>query len=274
MTTSFFKYQSPIPVSRNTSIGEAILSTLEPNGSQIGVIKLPSYLNLDQNTLLRVKPIGQVLYLESEESFAKSQALEIFLVEQFPYYLESVQYSLRYNWIVEMYHLMSLDHIKSTHWFTLNGFSVIQLKEYKETELHSELTYEVRLPNSLDAFRLKSDSPRTSVVTLTLFSAFTVGMKLRIRKDWNFLILFNVLPTSDNSHKLFVDFYSTKEIRFRFLTKQLIKIAALLTVFEDFEYLNFISRRNLNKLKVPEISGVIQNNSLIKRFYTLYSKYF
>jgi hypothetical protein len=273
MQNSFLKYKSPIPVSRNTSIGEAILSSLEPDGSQITVIKLPAYLNLEDE-LIQVKPIGKLLYIESEESKSKSDTLSDYLAVNFDNHLASVEYSLGYNWIVEMYHLMSLDHIKSTHWLTLNGFCIVNLRDYQESPNSSELTYDVELPNSLDAFRINSSDPKKSIVTLTLFSAFTVGMRLKIKEDWIFLILFNVLPTADKSHKLFVDFYSSKEVKFKFLTRQIIKLASLITVFEDFDYLNIISKRNLTRVQTKGPAVELQNNSLIKRFYNLYSKHF
>jgi hypothetical protein len=273
MQNSFLKYQSPIPVSRNTSIGEAILSSLEPDGSQISVIKLPAYLNLEDE-VIQVKPIGKLLYIESEESQGKSEALSGYLRDNFANHIASVEYSLGYNWIVEMYHLMSLDHIKSTHWLTLNGFSIDNLRDYQETSNTSEISYDVELPNSLDAFRINSSDTKKSIVTLTLFSAFTVGMRLKIKEDWIFLILFNVLPTADKSHKLFVDYYSSKEIRFKFLTRQIIKLVSLITVFEDIDYLNIISKRNLSRVQTKKPSLELQNNSLIKRFYNLYSKHF
>ncbi len=273
MSNSFLKYKSPIPVSRRTSIGEALLSNIEPDGSPIDVIKLPAYLNLTEENI-QVKPIGQLLYIESEESKPNSDILCNYLEDNFTNHLASVEYSLAYNWLVEMYHLMSLDHIKSTHWLTLNGFVIESLQEYKESEEISALTYEVQLPNSLDVFRINSSAPRKSIVTLTLFSAFTVGMKLQIREDWHFLILFNVLPTANNSHRLFVDFYSSKASPCRYLTKLVIKIAAFITVVEDFEYLNIISKRNLNNVKPTDTLGAVQNNSLIKRFYKLYSEHF
>ncbi|MGL4757857.1 MAG: hypothetical protein ACRCXZ_00840 [Patescibacteria group bacterium] len=276
MSNSFLRFQSPIPVSRNVSFGEAVLQATLASEDEIDVIKLPKYLQLEDSAI-QVNKVGNLLYASTTDQEQHNSELEQFLADGFQFHLSSVEYHLKYHWLVEMYHLMSLDHIRSTHWLTLKGFSIERLFDYSELDNRTELTYDVVLPNSLDVFKQDNQQSKKSIVTLILFSAFTVGMRLRINESWNFLILFNVLPTSENSHQLFVDFYSSKEVQCRFLTDKLIKLVSFVTVVEDLEYLKIISKRSLfrkGKNESAETKTKLKQNTLIERFHTLYSKHF
>lgn len=265
-------FNSPIPLARDSKIGDGNISQVSArNNSNCEYIKIPSFLNLPENNLA-IRRVGNISYAVYPGMCDKTQFLSNYLELCFPYTLSGVSYDLNYNWLVEMYHLMSLDHIKSTHFLTLRGFSVDEVVEANQNSSISEMIYKVSLPDSLVLFKDKTPTIKKSLVSLTLFSAFTVGMQININSNWSFLILFNVLPTGVKSHRLFVDFYSSKKLNPLFLLDPLLKLVSWVTIMEDLEYLKVLSKGSIfgNAGNAKKENVPLENNWLIKRFKFLY----
>ncbi|MBD2077220.1 hypothetical protein H6F86_25745 [Phormidium sp. FACHB-592] len=182
------------------------------------------------------------------------------------YHLITQEYVLPIPYLCQIYHLLNLKHLESVHGFSLNNLKVIDVSQFEATAIGGSLKFQTVLeasPNVLSLVR----QPVVEV-ELTLHTPYTIELSIPVHNGNKIAVLFNVLPLSQNEHKLFIDIYSNLALP-RPLLQIALHLAAGLTVFEDLPYL-----QKLNKAKIHRSAQLGQVNhktmQLFKRFVDLY----
>lgn len=143
---------------------------------------------------------------------------------------------------------------------------MIDVSQVEATTIGGSLKFQTILeasPNILSLVR----QPVVEV-ELTLHTPYTIELSIPVHYGKKIAVMFNVLPLSQNEHKLFIDIYSNLALP-RPLLQIILHLAAGLTVFEDLPYLH-----KLNQVKIRRSMQLGQSNhktmQLFKRFVTLY----
>ena len=194
----------------------------------------------DLKTLQSYKPNSN-LSQHHEELCTAAQAR---MLELQAYHLISQEYVLPFPYICQIYHLLNLKHLENVHSFSLGKLKVLQVSNFHPTAIGGRLRFQTTLDSQVNALRIWR---RPIVeVELVLHTPYTVELQIPVYNK-TMAVIFNVLPTKPNEHKLFIDIYSDLEWP-KPLLQILLHFAACLTLFEDLPYLRKLAQRNKHRL--------------------------
>jgi hypothetical protein len=181
------------------------------------------------------------------------------------YHLITQEYFLPIPYLCQIYHLLNLKHLESVHGFSLNHLKVVDVSQLEPTAIGGVIKFQTVLdsPNLLSLVR------RPVVeVELTLHTPYTIELNLPVHDGKRIAVMFNVLPLSNNEHKLFIDIYSNLALP-RPILQILLHFASSLTVFEDLPYLRKLAKANIHRsIKLGQFNH--KTTQLFKRFVDLY----
>ena len=160
------------------------------------------------------------------------------------YHLISQEYTLPVPYLCQIYHLLNLKHLESIHAFSLNGLKIIDVSQFQPTDIGGAIKFQTVLDSPLNLLRIWRQ-PITEV-ELTLHTPYTVELSIPIYGGKTIAVMFNVLPLSDNHHKLFIDIYSN--VIFPRLPLQVfLHLASSLTLLEDVPYLRRLAQGRIHR---------------------------
>ena len=196
---------------------------------------------------------------------------EIRMLQLEKYHLISQEYVLQVPYLCQIYHLLNLKHLESIHKFSLNGLKILKVSQLETTTNGGTLKFQTALASPLNLLRIWRQP--IVEVELILHNPYTIELSIPIYKDKNVTVIFNVLPLSDSSHKLFIDMYSNVVFP-KILVQILLHLASGLTLLEDIPYL-----KKLNESKIRrsyDIGKVFRPKTmqLFDRFADLYTGLF
>ena len=256
-----------------TALADGYLTTLELSQVFVTSFLFVSWLCLSPNkslsrddlrTFQSYKPNSN-LNQHKDELCTIAQAR---MLEMQKEHLISQEYILPFPYICQIYHLLNLRHLENIHSFSLGKLKVIQVSNFHPTAIGGRLRFQTTLDSQINALRIWR---RPIVeVELVLHTPYTVELQIPVYNNKNITVIFNVLPTNLNEHKLFIDIYSNLKWP-KPLLQILLHIAACLTLFEDLPYLRKLARRNLHCL-VNSNRGSDHKTWLYTRFVNLYGK--
>jgi hypothetical protein len=179
----------------------------------------------------------------------------------------SQEYILPVPYLCQVYHLLNLKHLENVHSLSLNGLKVGNVSHFEKTTSGGSVKFKTTLNRSLNVLRMW----RQPIVEaeLTLHTPYTIELAIPIYSGCKITIVFNILPLSDNAHKLFIDIYSDLEFP-KPILQLIFHCAACLTLVEDLPYLYKLANGNLHR-RVKSL-GVSNRDTmqLFKRFVDLY----
>ncbi|MCU0537177.1 MAG: hypothetical protein MUD14_25100 [Hydrococcus sp. Prado102] len=185
------------------------------------------------------------------------------------YHQISQVYTLPFSYLCQIYHLLNLKHLESIHSFSLGNLKVLGVNHFQTTDMGGAIEFQTALAPTINV--LKMWRQPTVEVDLVLHSPFTVELSIPVYNGKRIIVLFNVLPISENEHKLFIDIYSDLEWHKPFL-QFILHIATCLTLIEDLPYLKALAKKNPDSLASSNqnLGHTNTNMCLFKRFVELY----
>lgn len=183
------------------------------------------------------------------------------------------EYILPFPYLCQIYHLLNLKHLETIHSFSLNNLKVVSVSDLQPTAIGGTLRFQTMLDSPLNILRLWRQS--TVEVALTLHTPFTVELQVPVRHDKTIHVIFNVLPLSQNEHRLYVDIYSNLPWP-KSLLRFVLEFATSLTLLEDLPYLRKLTARkqqNLLRPNAPSDRALDASDTLqlYRRYVNLYS---
>ncbi|HAA26993.1 MAG TPA: hypothetical protein DCE56_04035 [Cyanobacteria bacterium UBA8553] len=179
----------------------------------------------------------------------------------------SQEYILPFSYLCQIYHLLNLKHLETTHNFSLNNLRVINVSHFQTTALGGVIKFQTSLDSPVNALRIWR-SPIVEV-ELILHNPYTVELSIPVYNNKHITVIFTAIPISDNEHRLLIDIYSNLPWP-RPLLQIILHFASCLTLFEDLPYLRKIGNRNIHR--IVQLSRVSNHETmkLFKRFVDLY----
>jgi hypothetical protein len=179
----------------------------------------------------------------------------------------SQEYILPFPYICQIYHLLNLKHLETIHNFSLNNLKVIGVSQLQPTPIGGMVKFQTVLDSPVNALRIWRQP--IVEVGLILHNPYTVELCIPVYNDKYIIVIFNVLPLSNNEHKFYIDIYSNLEWP-KPLLQILLHFASCLTLFEDLPYLRKLAQINIYRL--ANLSRVSNHETmwLFKRFVELY----
>ncbi|MBW4516135.1 MAG: hypothetical protein KME11_13050 [Timaviella obliquedivisa GSE-PSE-MK23-08B] len=159
------------------------------------------------------------------------------------YHLITQEYILPIPYLCQIYHLLNLKHLESVHGFSLNNLKVTDVSQFKATASGGIIKFQTVLDSSLNVLKVLRQP--IVEVALVLHTPYTIELNVPVYSGKKIAVIFNVLPLSNNEHKLFIDIYSNLPLP-KPLLQILLHVASSLTLFEDLPYLSKLAQSNLN----------------------------
>lgn len=182
------------------------------------------------------------------------------------YHLISQEYLLPIPYLCQIYHLLNLKHLESTHCFSLNGLKIVDVSQFETTASGGAIKFQTVLESPLNLLRMWRQP--VVEVELILHTPYTVELSIPIYGNKNITVIFNILPMSNNDHKLFIDIYSN--IIFpRLLLQIILHLASSLTLLEDLPYLRKLAKGKIHCSGKAD-KGTHHTMQLFERFAELY----
>jgi hypothetical protein len=269
----FIQLATIIPLSRGDDDAEGVYTTQLDSGDLISsestLIKVPQYLGIQANEI-RIARLGQVNYLTlkpAEHDCTTLHSFEKRMQELEELHLCSLDKDLSFNWLVQIYHLLSIEHLESYHSGSLNGMVVDEIVKFDPSKVGGSVEFSTTSSSPFGFVRMFRGAQ--SLVTLTMHSALTVELNIKVSSSQSFTVLFNVLPLSDNRHRFMIDIYGLAGCKV--LIGQVLKAASLYTINEDMEYYEMLGKRNLSNITAQtDINSPPSKMDLIHRFFEVY----
>ena len=191
---------------------------------------------------------------------------EVRMLQLEKYHLISQEHLLPIPYLCQIYHLLNLKHLESTHCFSLNGLKIVDVSQFETTASGGAIKFQTVLESPLNLLRMWRQP--VVEVELILHTPYTVELSIPIYGNKNITVIFNILPMSDNDHKLFIDIYSN--ITFPRLPLQIIlHLASSLTLLEDLPYLRKLAKGKIHRSgKADKVTH--HTMQLFERFAELY----
>ena len=183
------------------------------------------------------------------------------------YHMISQEYILPFPYLCQIYHLLNLKHLESIHSFSLNNLRVISVDRCSPTEIGGAIQFQTVLDSPTNALRIWRQP--VVPVDLTLLTPYTVELSIPVYNGKRITVIFNVLPLSRNTNKLFIDIFSDLGW-YKPLLQVVLHIASCLTLFEDLPYLRKLAERNIYRLFHPTRVSPHKTMWLFNRFVALY----
>jgi hypothetical protein len=182
------------------------------------------------------------------------------------YHLINQEYVLPFPYLCQVYHLLNVKHLESVHSFSLNNLKVTDVSQFEPTESGGVIKFQTVLSSSINALKVWRQS--TVEAELTLHTPYMIELNIPAYSGKRIAIIFNILPLSNQDHKLFIDIYSNLILP-RPILQGLLHFASGLTLLEDLPYLHRLAKSNIQH------SGKIGKSKhkmlqLFNRFVELY----
>jgi hypothetical protein len=182
------------------------------------------------------------------------------------YHLINQEYVLPFPYLCQIYHLLNVKHLESVHSFSLNNLKVTDVSQFEPTESGGVIKFQTVLGSSVNALKVWRKS--TVEAELTLHTPYMIELNVPAYSGKRIAIIFNILPLSNQDHKLFIDIYSNLILP-RPVLQGLLHFASSLTLLEDLPYLHRLAKSNIQR------SGKIGKSKhkmlqLFNRFVELY----
>ncbi|MGF1515897.1 MAG: hypothetical protein ACFB5Z_19670 [Elainellaceae cyanobacterium] len=202
--------------------------------------------------------------LSGEDCPSYLQAARVRMVELYEQHIVGQAYILPFPYYCQIYHLLNLKHLESVHSFSLGNLKVLGVDDFQTTPAGGIIRFRTALSSSAHVLRLWR-RPEVDV-ELVLHDSYTVELRIPVYGDKRIIVLFNVLPVTDQCHQLFIDIYSDLNWPKPLLTP-LLDVAASLTLLEDLSYLRQLAERG----ELPVAQKIEQHAlSLLNRFVERY----
>ncbi|MBV8885549.1 MAG: hypothetical protein JO235_16355 [Chroococcidiopsidaceae cyanobacterium CP_BM_RX_35] len=236
----------------------------------IAWIYLKPERNLEAENL-SAESISTLRYYELSSSTPQHEAYrhktETRMLQLEKYHMISQEYSWPIPYLCQIYHLLNLKHLESVHSFSLNNLKIVDVSQFETTTVGGVIKFQTVLASQLNALRIWRQP--VVEVELILHTPYMVELSIPVYNDKKINVIFNVLPLSDNAHKLFIDIYSNLLFP-KPILQIMLHFASVLTVLEDLPYLYRLSEININCSAT--LGKVSRHNTLwlFKRFVDLY----
>lgn len=227
------------------------------------------------------------LYLKPEISLAnateggakeqldiKPEALDVYknivikrMVQLQEQHIIQQNYVLPFPYQCQIYHLLNLKHLETIHSFSLNNLKVINVIHTQATKCGGKVKFQTVLDSPFNVLRIWRQ-PMVEV-NLTLHTPYTVELSIPLYKQKQLAVIFNAIPLSDRTHRLFIDIYS--DLKFpKPILQWILHLASSLTLFEDLPYLRKLAAKNTHRLADLSKGSSCKTMWLYQRFITLY----
>jgi hypothetical protein len=195
-------------------------------------------------------------------STAQSRMLELK-----DYHLISQKHILPFPYLCQIYHLLNLKHLEMVHSFSLNDLKVIEVGSLRPTTLGGALKFKTILDSPMNVLKIWRQP--TAEVELVLHTPYTIELNVPAYGDKRIIVIFNVIPISEQEHELLIDIYSN--LRWpKSVLQVLLHAASYLTLYEDLPYLARLSQKSFATLTKASSHETM---CLFKRFVDLYSSH-
>lgn len=212
----------------------------------------------------------------TEQLNIKSEALDVYknivakrmaqLQEQ---HVIQQNYVLPFPYQCQIYHLLNLKHLETIHSFSLNNLKVINVIHTQATNCGGKIKFQTVLDSPFNVLRIWRQ-PMVEV-NLTLHTPYTVELSIPLYKQKQLAVIFNAIPLSDRTHRLFIDIYSNLKFP-KPILKWILHLASSLTLFEDLPYLRKLAARNTHRLADLSKGSSCKTMWLYQRFIKLYGQ--
>lgn len=183
------------------------------------------------------------------------------------YHLISQEYVLQIPYICQIYHLLNLKHLESIHSFSLNGLKVVDVSPLEPTTKGGAIKFRTVLQTPLNVLRIWRQP--VVEVELILHTPYTIELRIPSYGNKNITVIFNVLPLSQNNHKLFIDIYSNVVFP-KMLVQAILHFASGLTLLEDMPYLKRLTEGKICRSGKVSKGSRCKTMQLFERFADLY----
>ncbi|NJO78462.1 MAG: hypothetical protein HC827_08000 [Cyanobacteria bacterium RM1_2_2] len=192
---------------------------------------------------------------------------EIRMLQLAKYHLISQEYVLPIPYLCQIYHLLNLKHLESIHSLSLNGLKIVKVSQFETTTIGGAIRFQTILNSPLNLLRIWRQ-PAVEV-ELILHTPYTIELSIPIYNGKNITVIFNVLPLSQNNHKLFIDIYCNVVFP-KPLLQVLLHLASGLTLLEDLPYLRKLSEGKIHRSGKVGKGSYPETMQLFERFADLY----
>jgi hypothetical protein len=158
----------------------------------------------------------------------------------------SQEYILPYPYLCQIYHLLNLKHLETIHNFSLSNLRIDSITQVQTTSQGGIIKFQTSLDSPINPLRVWRS--RSVEVDLILHNPYTVELSIPVYNQNRMVVLFNVLPLTNNEHYFFIDIYGNFYWWLKPLMQILLHFATAITLFEDLPYLRALSERNIEKL--------------------------
>lgn len=190
------------------------------------------------------------------------------LLELQNYHVISQVYKLPFPYLSQIYHLLNLKHLETVHGVSLGRLKVVDVCSFQSTPLGGTVKFRTTLDSPFNLLKIWRQ-PCVDV-ELILHTPYMVELKIPVYGEKKMIVMFNVLPLSETSHKFAIDIYTDLQFP-KFLLSAMLHLAAFITLYEDLPYLKKLSDRNLGHLLKPAKASSQEMMWLFKRFVKLYA---
>ena len=185
-------------------------------------------------------------------------------------HLISQEYILPYHYLCQIYHLLNLKHLETIHNFSLSNLKIDSITQAQTTSQGGIIKFLTSLDSDINPLRIWRS--KSIEVDLILHNPYTVELSIPVYGQKRFLILFNVLPLTNNEHYFFIDIYGDLQWWLKPLMRILLHFAVALTLFEDLPYLQALSERNIENRFLSSKFSTHETMYLYNRYVELAGK--
>jgi hypothetical protein len=221
-------------------------------------ISLESADEDEKNTSLDIAPEQ----LEVYKAIVAKRMLELQ-----DYHAIEQRYVLPIPYQCQIYHLLNLKHLETIHSFSLNNLRIVNVSHTKATNCGGTIGFQTVLDSPMNILRIWRQ-PLVEV-DLTLHTPYTVELNIPLYNNKKIIVLFNAIPLTNQTHKLFIDIYTNLKFP-KPILQWILHLASSLTLFEDLPYLRKIDEKNLNRISDLNKRSNCQTMWLYRRFVDLY----
>ena len=228
------------------------IANLEPKSLETTDISALKYYKLDS-------------VVPPHEAYLRETAIRMLQLEK--HHLISQEHVLQVPYLCQIYHLLNIKHLESIHSFSLNGLKIIDVGQLEATTSGGSVKFQTVLNSPLNLLRMWRQP--TVEVELILHTPYTIELSIPSYSGKNITVMFNVLPLSQNNHKLFIDIYSNVVFP-KMLVQSLLHLASGLTLLEDMPYLKKLTEGKIRRSGNADKGSHPATMQLFERFADLY----
>jgi hypothetical protein len=180
------------------------------------------------------------------------------------------KYTLPFPYQCQIYHLLNLKHLETIHSFSLNNLKVINVIHTQATKCGGKIKFQTVLDSPFNVLRIWRQ-PMVEV-NLILHTPYMIELSIPLYNQKQLAVLFNAIPLSDRTHRLFIDIYS--DLKFpKPILQWILHLASSLTLFEDLPYLRKLAARSTHRLGDVSKGSNCKTMWLYQRFIQLYGQF-